>query len=1276
MKFIGDISNTELSKVLEKLKNNGYIGTLIVSEGNVRKEFYFDGPQNLVSEATMAHRFKLGEIILSYGRITQEHIDYVVQLQPKNEKMFGLHLLELGYCTQNDLDDALRAQIQDDFLEIVGLEGAEYEFIPDQKAPETPPTTGLYSSVLMDLNVFFETVQKRLEAWQSISEHIPTLRCVYKIHKRDAITEDMRQGDFKKILQLCDGRNRILDIAQLSKISPYDICTILHSLTSSEVVRQANFDEVMGVVQIFESTNRNEKAVAFLEYAAQLEPDNVEIVEKLARNFEEAKDVKKAAKYYAEMAKTRKRELNMPEFEQHIKKAISLDKKEPSHRQVLIQYFLEREKLEEAAETARQLAGLYFEMEAHEAAENLCELFFDKDEYSVEFRKMLINHYLHIKEKGKVIEQYEKLIELANDDKQKMEYYQKILSVDPSLVDVRKKMSTLAMKRTFEQYKWLIIGLGTVFILLSVLVFYSRSSANSQFQTCKEFLKAPSLRNFEIAKQKFGEIRNNFWVGKDVRQELEAIELAKIQLEQEISYRSYQNEIKPLRALLSLPENPKTVVTEAILKGKAQSLSLNTIVQAEEIARKKHLNLSEHFEKGDLESGKNKMISAVWKNYQKELELTLRILADERLGRTSRDKKDALDRAELDVQEAYAAINTKNKEKIPVIQEKLNNETKPKLYEAKEKCESSDPYFKRFEDKLNEITEIEQKFVVIMKGDDEAIAKSLIENANSWGDPSGAGDLKKAIEMYQKALKEIPKLKNLENRNRQAYIENAEKGLKRSEEELNKLINYTLVYQENLSRNFDSLSHNQREEALQQAYSMLLKLLNDRWFEYWQEQLRQEKKPLMAFHWIDTSPAHSFVYVNEELVGRAPRLHRFSLNEFPVYRAHFEGFTPFSSTIPEDKPWSVVLKLEKLPLWIYSKFQKSHDFTPGILQEQNLLFQQAAELANLEIQNPPIAPTLAQNNKSILKNVDSYGTPILVEDDKFAYFCSLSGIVYKVDRASNLQNSLQIQGKNIKIPYGNSMAIFDGKLYIATNKGVAVIETRGNELKQIDFWNTPGSLNSVFTGILITQGRIYFGCEDQNIYSFKIGSKGIDTNSKIIFKADGAIWATPHTYDRHILVTSKSNIYCLDGELNKIWSFNTELRSNDGEIITKGTVFRAPVVVAADSDNDVRGRVFAVDEDGDFFCLNLKTGKLFWRGTFDTASTRGVKGTPALVNSVVYCGTEDGRIIAKNLFDKNGKEFLFQYDNQEGFRSSPLYLPSKKLILFFDLKSRIIAFEP
>ncbi len=1272
MKFTGDIANTELSKLLEKLASNDYAGTLTVAEGESRKTFYFEGSKNMISEIALHHQMKLGDLLISYGKITQEHIDYVVGQQSQNKKFSGQLLIDLAYCTQADIDDALRAQIQMELLEVIGWEGAEFEFTEEIAFPQSvSKEQGSLTSVLLNIPAMFEVLTQRIQEWTAITPIIPTLKALLKLDKKEAITEEMRQGNTKKILQLCDGRNRIIDIVHLLKMSRFDVCTIFCSMIDAQVLRQATFDEVLGVIKVFESTKRNEKAVAFLEYASQLDPGNTEIVEKLAHNFEEAKDTKKAAKYYAEFAKIRKKELNLPEFDQHIRKAISLDKKEPSYRQILIQHFLERELLEEAAETARQLAALYFEMEANDAAENLCELFFDKDQYSVEFRKMLINHYLRLKDKNKASAQYEKLVELAKEDKQKIEYYLKILSVDPSRNDIRKKMNSLGMKQLLNTYKWLILGTLATLVALVSTFFYLRSSAHNEFEGILAFSKSGNLGGIDICIQKLNPLKNSWWIKSSVEEKLLELELLKTQIEEKISYNSYQSEITALRKLLEFPLSPKTMVTEKMIIEKLTPLELLVLEEVEKQAGKLQQELKERIGAGEeLEKGKNRMTRAVWQVYQNEVDSYYKVAYAEKFGRLNKGKKETLEIGERFLFDAEKTstppITPANKIKCKEFHGEIP-EIRRKLQEELAKCNAQDPFQKRYEDTLKKLDDVEKLLLeAAIVGGIQQLEK-LLSEAALWADPDGGADLKQAIKIYQTFMKELFSVKNLDERARKTFQDRAQTALDSCEKILSQLQSDTTLYQESLKKNTEKMN----EVELQEAYNNLTRLLKTPWSNYWQEQLKQENKSLLAFHWIETSPPHAFIYVNENLIGRAPRFHRFALNENPVYRAQVEGFVPSSTFISEDKPWLIKFNLDKLPLWTYNTSKKC-DVTPAIIQDQYFLIPQAPEILTLELSNNLINKPTPFGNKKILENIASFGAPVLVLDDKFVFVITNAGMLYKMDRTSSVIDSLQIldkSKKSIKIQHSNTMAVFDKFLYIACTKGIVVIDISTKKMKLHDFWSTPTDFNGISTGLLIHKSRLFFGCEDQSFYMFQLADKGLEIGTKKTFLAKQPIWARLSSYENYIVGTSKKYIYGFDLDLNKIWESNID---EEGD----GSIFRGAPVIATDPDENTVGRVFAVNEDGEFYCLKLKSGELLWKGSFiNTASGKGVKNDPLLVGTTVYYAFEDGKIVAKNLLDEQAEPPLFKYENYEGFTLAPLHIPSKKLILFLDINKRITAFE-
>jgi hypothetical protein len=97
-----------------------------VVQGDIEKIFYFDGSKNMISERTKVRHHKLGELLVNFQILEKTHVDYALQQQQQAYTPLGQILVELGYCQQSDIENALRAQMQEEVLDLLGVEEAVF----------------------------------------------------------------------------------------------------------------------------------------------------------------------------------------------------------------------------------------------------------------------------------------------------------------------------------------------------------------------------------------------------------------------------------------------------------------------------------------------------------------------------------------------------------------------------------------------------------------------------------------------------------------------------------------------------------------------------------------------------------------------------------------------------------------------------------------------------------------------------------------------------------------------------------------------------------------------------------------------------------------------------------------------------------------------------------------------------------------------------------------------------------------------------------------------
>ncbi len=207
----------------------------------------------------------------------------------------------------------------------------------------------------------------------------------------------------------------------------------------------------------------------------------------------------------------------------------------------------------------------------------------------------------------------------------------------------------------------------------------------------------------------------------------------------------------------------------------------------------------------------------------------------------------------------------------------------------------------------------------------------------------------------------------------------------------------------------------------------------------------------------------------------------------------------------------------------------------------------------------------------------------------------------------------------------------DGNLYaveVGKDPGVALLYTQ--DLKK-----------PVRAEPVEARGVLYVACTDGVLYAFKIGEK--DLEQLWAFEAGGVLESSPYLAGKTIFIgSSNRKVYAVDAEKGtKLWeasvggaiqatpmlanstlfvpcsdkfmyAFDT---GNNGALLwkfpTKGALTSSPLVVGA--------QVLFGSEDGNFYCVNSKTGEQEWR----FATNGRIRQSASRGDGVVYFGSDD-----------------------------------------------------
>lgn len=172
----GSVRALSLEQLLEFLSASSHAGTLkIAYKDKVCVLCIKDGL--IYIDQRGKGEFRLGEVLIQRGVVTQKQIDDALQLQQERKVRIGEALKILGYTEQAQLDAALRAQLEEELYDLFVLDDAYFEFergLPEGFEARALPAFGT-RSILME-------AARRLDEWRHIKSTITSRKCFYTLN--------------------------------------------------------------------------------------------------------------------------------------------------------------------------------------------------------------------------------------------------------------------------------------------------------------------------------------------------------------------------------------------------------------------------------------------------------------------------------------------------------------------------------------------------------------------------------------------------------------------------------------------------------------------------------------------------------------------------------------------------------------------------------------------------------------------------------------------------------------------------------------------------------------------------------------------------------------------------------------------------------------------------------------------------------------------------------------------------------------------------------------
>ncbi len=123
----GEITSPVLISLFVTLLRDGNSGALYAGTGPNRRVIYFDHGRPIWASSTIASE-TLGQMLLASGRISRVEFDWTRNIQAREGVLQGTALTRIGVLNESELEDLLRAQIEEKILALFTMGNAQWHF--------------------------------------------------------------------------------------------------------------------------------------------------------------------------------------------------------------------------------------------------------------------------------------------------------------------------------------------------------------------------------------------------------------------------------------------------------------------------------------------------------------------------------------------------------------------------------------------------------------------------------------------------------------------------------------------------------------------------------------------------------------------------------------------------------------------------------------------------------------------------------------------------------------------------------------------------------------------------------------------------------------------------------------------------------------------------------------------------------------------------------------------------------------------------------------------
>jgi outer membrane protein assembly factor BamB/tetratricopeptide (TPR) repeat protein len=357
MSFKGDLSTIGLAEVFQMISMSQKEGTLVVQDADSRKCIFFGATGVELLSSGRRKGMRLGDMLVRAGKISEAQVEEALENARIMKALLGEVLVENGIVTREEIQQVVREQIEEEIYDLFLWQKANFEFIegppPDNlKDPEAHVT-----KLTFDVNGLLLEAVRRADEWTIINQHIPTLDAIFAFSS-DAIREEeeaQASDQQRRVFRLLDGRISVLEIAEGTGVSKFEVCRGLVDLMQRERVRVLSVQESIAEAERRIAEGQRERGLKLYMACATLAPGDAKVAAQVARFLEGEGLSRESAGFHTKAAQAYLEQGDLDRAMDHVQRAEAQNPDDLGIRFTLFEIHAASGNLDEGKSVARAL---------------------------------------------------------------------------------------------------------------------------------------------------------------------------------------------------------------------------------------------------------------------------------------------------------------------------------------------------------------------------------------------------------------------------------------------------------------------------------------------------------------------------------------------------------------------------------------------------------------------------------------------------------------------------------------------------------------------------------------------------------------------------------------------------------------------------------------------------------------------------------------------------------------------------------------------------------